>query len=133
MQADATDRAVVAQAILGLLCVISGKDHGDVPVVELGGAGGVDTSGEEPLGVAHHRGAGGDGDLRSPSSGRRNALGVDVNSSRESRSDGVINSVDHRPVNQVYRFRVADVVERVRVGIDAVAAGEEQSEAAAFQ
>ena len=62
VQAEATDGAIVPEAVLRLLRVIAGKDDGDVVIVKFGGAGCIHTAFEEAHGIADYRFAGGNGD-----------------------------------------------------------------------
>src|SRR5262249_37775447 len=61
------------------------------------------------------------------------AIGVDGDCEWSRGSDGIVDAVHDVPVDQVRRLRVADVVEGIRIAIDATTAGEEQSVAPAFE
>ena len=125
VQAHSADGAVVAQTVLGFRSVVAGKDNGDVVMAKEGRAGRIHAAGKPTHRVANDRWLRWHGD-RSSRGGRYTGR---IHDDRERRrgNDGIVDSVDHLPVDQVRGLRVADVVERVRVSIDAAAAGEKQT------
>src|SRR5215470_1365346 len=111
MQADSADGAVITQAVLGFLSMVSSENDRDVVVMESCGAGRIDATFKEAHGVAHDGSMGWNGDQTSSRASCGNALGVDGKCGRKDGSDRIIESVDHVPVNQVFRLGIADKVE----------------------
>src|SRR5215470_3961771 len=111
MQADSADGAVITQAVLGFLSMVSSENDRDVVVVEACGAGRIDATFKEAHGVAHDRSMGGNGGQTSSGTSCGNAPGIDGKSGRKDGSDRIVESVHHVPVNQVFRLGIADKVE----------------------
>ncbi len=130
MQAEPADRSIITQPVLRLLRMVPGKDDGNVGAVEEGGARRVHPARKPSRCVPYNGIGGGDCDLPALASRSRTTLPVDRECSREYRGNGIIETVDHRPVEQVAGFGIADEMERVRICVDAVATREKQSVAA---
>jgi len=101
VQADAPNRSIIAQTILGLLRMVTGEDHCNVVFIERRPAGCVDATCEETQRVASHGRISRDGDWPGAWSVGWNTLCINVQRHRESGNDWIVNSVDHCPMNEI--------------------------------